>query len=257
MFCMSEVSELFWNASLEEIKQGYVYEESTEQYICLVCGRRFIKGVIYPHESTLYEAEKFAQIHITHEHTSMFDYLIGLDKKLTGLTDHQKTIVHHFYNGLSDSEIVKELDGGSTSTIRNHRFTLREKAKQAKVFLAIMELMEAKTTKTSQFISIPRSAPMVDERYAITEEENRAIIETYFKQGEEGPLSEFPKKEKRKVAILRHIIKRFELNRKYTEREVNQILKTVYPDYVTLRRYLVEYGFMDRYPDCSAYWVKP
>ncbi|WP_286886624.1 DUF2087 domain-containing protein [Aneurinibacillus sp. UBA3580] len=253
---MQEVSELFWNASLEEIKRGYIYEEASEQYICLICGRRFTRGVIYPHENALYDAERFARLHITHEHTSMFDFLIGLDKKLTGLTEHQKTIVRYFYEGLSDNEIVKELDGGSTSTIRNHRFTLREKAKQAKILLAITELVEEKTAKPNKFISIPRSAAMVDERFAITEEENKAILQRYFTQGENGPLSEFPKKEKRKVAILKHIAKRFELNRHYTEKEVNEILKQIYPDYVTIRRYLIEYGFMDRYPDCSAYWVK-
>lgn len=81
-------------------------------------------------------------MHIQNEHTSMFDYLLNMDKKFTGLTDLQKKMVQFFYMGLNDKEIVKELDGGSTSTIRNHRFTLREKMKQAKVFLALMELSE-------------------------------------------------------------------------------------------------------------------
>ncbi|RIJ63707.1 DUF2087 domain-containing protein [Rummeliibacillus sp. POC4] len=27
-------------------------------------------------------------------------------------------------------------------------------------------------------------------------------------------------------------------------------------DYVSLRRYLIEYGFMERTDDCSIYWVK-
>ncbi|MBN6187490.1 DUF2087 domain-containing protein [Aneurinibacillus sp. BA2021] len=254
---MQGVTDLFWNASLPEIKRGYIYEPEAESYTCLICGRRFIQGVIYPHEDTLYDAETFTRLHITHEHGSPFDFLINLDKKLTGLTDHQKTIARYFYEGLSDNDIVKKLDGGSTSTIRNHRFTLREKAKQAKMLLAIMELMEEKTARSQRFISIPRSAAAVDERFAITEEENEAILTTYFKQGPDGPLSEFPKKEKRKVAILKHIAQRFELNRRYTEAEVNRILKEAYPDYVTIRRYLIEYGFMDRTPDCSAYWMKP
>ncbi|MBJ6950597.1 DUF2087 domain-containing protein, partial [Vibrio cholerae] len=29
-----------------------------------------------------------------------------------------------------------------------------------------------------------------------------------------------------------------------------------YPDFVTLRRYLIEYGFLDRTDDGSQYWVK-
>ncbi len=35
---------------------------------------------------------------------------------------------------MSDAEVIERLGGGSASTIRNHRFTLREKEKQAKLF---------------------------------------------------------------------------------------------------------------------------
>ncbi|MEG2739993.1 DUF2087 domain-containing protein, partial [Clostridium sp.] len=30
----------------------------------------------------------------------------------------------------------------------------------------------------------------------------------------------------------------------------------IYEDYATIRRALVEYGFMKRSNDCSSYWVK-
>ncbi len=29
-----------------------------------------------------------------------------------------------------------------------------------------------------------------------------------------------------------------------------------YDDNATIRRYLIEYGFLDRSKDCSKYWVK-
>lgn len=254
---MNEASEHFWNASLDEIKRGYIFQAETERFICLACGKSFVKGVIYPDKGTLYEAEAFAKRHIVKEHGSMFRHLLNLNKKLTGLTDLQKQLLQFFYDGLSDAGIVQALDGGSTSTIRNHRFMLREKQKQAKVFLAIMELLQEKTEKKSAFINVPLSATMLDERYAITVEENEDILKAYFRQGPDGPITGFPKKEKRKVAILRHIVKRFECGRLYTEKEVNEILKTAFDDYVTLRRYLIEYGFMDRKDDGSQYWVKP
>ena len=97
---------------------------------------------------------------------------------------------------------------------------------------------------------------MVDERFAITEQENEEIIKAYFKEGTDSPLSLFPKKEKRKIVILKQLIQRFDPKRKYTEKEVNEILKKAYHDYVTIRRYFIEYGFMDRHPDGSSYWVK-
>ncbi|PFA25186.1 transcriptional regulator [Bacillus cereus] len=253
---MSDISEKFWDASIEELKKGYIFEEDTEEYICLACGEKFIKGIIYQNQNVLYEAEKFVQLHIENEHVSMFEYLLNLDKKFTGLTDLQKKMVQFFYMGLNDKEIVKEMEGGSTSTIRNHRFTLREKMKQAKVFLALMELSEERSKAHPKFLPIHRTATMVDDRYNITEDENDEVLKLHFTEGLDGPLIKFPKKQKRKLIILRHLVKKFDSNKKYTEKEVNQILENVYPDFVTLRRYLIEYGFLDRTADGSKYWVK-
>ncbi|WP_217557434.1 DUF2087 domain-containing protein [Paenibacillus sp. GbtcB18] len=254
---MKDVSELFWNASTDEIKRGYVFSDQEEAYVCLVCGKSFTKGIIYREDETFYEAEKFASRHIAAEHGSMFHYLLNLNKKLTGLTDLQKQLLGFFHDGLSDKDIVGELGGGSTSTIRNHRFTMREREKQARVYLALMGLLDQRpdTGKASSFIAVPKSATVLDERFAITEEENEQFLKLYFPDGVDGPLNKFPKKEKRKIAILRQLAVRFEADRKYTEKEVNEVLKEAWHDYVTIRRYLVEYGFMKRHDDGSAYWI--
>ena len=152
--------------------------------------------------------------------------------------------------------MAKELNAGSISTIRNHRFSLREKQKQAKVFLAIMELLGERLPKKDSFIDIPRNSQKVDDRFAITEQENEKILAAYLKQGPDGPLDIFPTKEKKRVAILRHVIKYFDADKSYHEKEVNAILKPFYHDYVLLRRNLIDYGFLDRTPDGSSYWVK-
>jgi hypothetical protein len=251
-----QVSELFWEVPLDDLKQGFTYVEEAETYVCLACGERYEEGVVYSSDGTLYEARKFSRLHVEKEHSSMFEYLLGLDKKLTGLTDLQKRLLELFHKGLSDNEIVTELDGGSTSTIRNHRFTLRERMKQAKVFLAIMELANERINRQNRLITVHRTPTMLDRRLVITEQENEEILKGCFKEGPDGPLSEFPKKEKRKIVVLRHLARQFEENRQYTEKEVNTLLKARFPDYVTLRRYLIEYGFMDRLPDGSRYWVR-
>jgi len=253
---MSDISELFWQASLEDIKQGYVYHQDTDAFICLVCGKTLVNGIIYPEDGQLYEAKKYVQLHIVKEHRSPFHVLLSLNKKLTGLTDHQKAILELFYEGQSDNDVAKALNTGSTSTIRNHRFSLREKQKQAKIFLAIMELLGERAPKKHMFIDIPRSTRQIDERFAITEQKNQVILTAYLQQGPEGPLASFPRKEKKRVAILRHILTRFSSGKSYTESEVNSILKPFYSDYVLLRRLMIEYGFMDRTQDGSSYWVK-
>lgn len=253
---MNDVSELFWRASVEDIKNGYIYDFLSEQYICLICGKAFTKGIIYPHEDLLLDAERTVKEHITSEHSSTFEYLLNLDKKISGLSDVQRNMLDYFYRGLDDNEIAR-IVGVSSSTIRNHRFTLRQKEKQAKIFIAIMELLEGKKRdKRQAFLPIHKTATMVDDRYTITKEESEKILALYFPEGVNGRLKEFPKKEKRKIVILKNIIRRFDTNKKYTEKEVNEIIEEVYPDYVTIRRYLIEYGFMDRVRDGSQYWVK-
>ncbi|WP_019152548.1 DUF2087 domain-containing protein [Robertmurraya massiliosenegalensis] len=249
-------TELMWSASVETLSKGYVLDKEEDKFICLICGEKFENGVIYPctYNDNYLEAKKAISQHIELAHQSMFSYLLGLDKRFTGLSDIQKEILHHFAQDFSDKEIAQKL-GGSPSTIRNHRFKLKEKEKQAKVFLAIMKLLEQSKVKEQEFISFHKGAKMVDERYAITEEERNKVLTTYFKHGVDGPLDTFPSKEKRKLIILQQILTRFEVTKKYTEKEINDILKTIFHDYVTLRRYLIEYGFMDRDRDGATYWV--
>src|SRR5699024_12469192 len=135
-----ELPHLFWNASLDELKQGYMVGD--DQFTCLLCGENIEKGIIYPFKNHLYEAERYTRIHIEQAHESVFNFLTSMDKKLTGLTDHQKNLLHLFYEGKNDKEVQQELDIGSTSTIRHHRFALKEKEKQAKTFLSIMKLLK-------------------------------------------------------------------------------------------------------------------
>jgi hypothetical protein len=246
--------EIFWNATLEEMKKGYKYLEEVKKFVCLGCYKTFEKGIIYNIDGVLMEAENAMVRHIAKDHGSMFSFLLEMDKKYTGLTDNQKSLLTMFGEGLSDKTIAGEV-GTSVSTIRNQRFSFREKAKQAKIYLALMEILEErmKNQTDEQLIPIHRGATNVDERYAITENEKQDYIGKYFNGSR---LIQFPTRQKRIIVILQHITRNFEENRKYTEKEVNEIQKAIFEDYVTLRRYLIEYGFMDRTQDCHEYWLK-
>ncbi len=260
---MDNLSELFWNSSQAELKKGYIFDQEMEQYTCLICGETYKDGVIYPLGETLYEARKAIQIHITQAHQSVFHFLLSMDKRYTSLTEHQKELLQLFYQGLSDKEIASKF-GGSASTVRNHRFNFREKEKQARILLAIAELLKEGIKSTpshshsdsgEELVNFPRSVKLVDERFAFTREEYERTIEKYFPAGLKGRLNDYPLKEKRRVMILTKLVERFDRNRNYSEREVNEILKEVYPDYAILRRHLIEYGFLARIPDGSTYWV--
>jgi len=252
-----ELNERFWNASLQEWKDGIVYDTEDSCYICLVCGERFEVGEVFrTNEERWFEAKRYAAYHVQQAHGSMLEHLLELDKKLTGLTDLQKSLIRQFAAGMSDKDIVQHSGSGSASTIRNHRFVLKEKTKQAKLLLAIMELMETGAKDAPRFVPVHAGARQVDERYVITEEEYAELLKRYFPHGPNGPLASFPKKEKRKLAVLRHISTSFKRGARYSEKEVNDLLKAYWDDdYVTLRRYLIEYGFLDRMEDGSAYWL--
>jgi len=59
-------------------------------------------------------------------------------------------------------------------------------------------------------------------------------------------LKQIPAQRKKRVIILRHLLTRFTPGQEYGERQVNEILKAANEDYATLRRELVDYGFMTR-----------
>ncbi len=70
---------------------------------------------------------------------------------------------------------------------------------------------------------------------------------------EEGAIKVFPSKEKKKIVLLRKISEHFKVGTQYSEKEVNRILERIYEDHVLLRRYLIEYGFLDRTRNGSIY----
>ncbi len=72
-----------------------------------------------------------------------------------------------------------------------------------------------------------------------------------------GRLTQFPTKEKKWVIILRWLATKFAPGTHYTEKEINAILREIHPDYATIRRDLVEFGFMRRERGGGNYWLAP
>lgn len=96
----------------------------------------------------------------------------------------------------------------------------------------------------------------MDERFYATEEEKLKVLSNYFKNGFDGPLQTFPSKEKRKIIVIQHILKRFDQNKQYSEKEINETIKEVYHDFATIRRCMIDYGFLQRSKDGRIYWMK-
>lgn len=235
-----------YDASIDQIIAGYKYEN--EAYACLSCGKQFEEGEIFKIGERFFQAGRAAQMHVEVEHPDRFHKLIN---EYLSLTDNQKELFLMFHNGMSDNEIAKK-HNVSASTVRHQKFIFREKAKAAKLYSAAWDMAD----RRMGLLPVHKGATMVDERYVITEEECSKILVNVFETLEPLKLKIFSAKEKKKIVILRRISEQFESGRKYMEKEVNEILKAIYDDYATLRRYLIEYGFMERTSDCRTYWKK-
>lgn len=157
---------------LHEIKNGYT-KDANNRYHCHFCDAVFEDGEIFPIDGHFYRAEKAVQKHIQKEHGSVFEQLMQLDKKTSGLTDVQKHLLQYIHEGKSDKEIAS-LTNTSASTVRHQRFVFREKARQAKMFLALYELtMERMNDNLSE---VQEHTMQADEHYAADEEVEESTL---------------------------------------------------------------------------------
>ena len=74
-------------------------------------------------------------------------------------------------------------------------------------------------------------------------QEDDAVIRAFF---DGARLRQIPASRKKRVIVLRRLLERFEPDRTYAEQEVNEMLREAHDDVATLRRELVDYGFMVR-----------
>jgi hypothetical protein len=70
-----------------------------------------------------------------------------------------------------------------------------------------------------------------------------ASLDRFVKQGK---LITYPKAPKDQLLVLNHIIELFEYGCPYPEKEVNEKIQTIHPDYASMRRYLFDGGFFSR-----------
>lgn len=84
--------------------------------------------------------------------------------------------------------------------------------------------------------------------------EDKKVLKEYTRSGK---LIQVPSKQKKWLVLLRWLATRFEPDTHYTEKQVNAILTQVHEDYATIRRDLVDYGFLRRERGGGDYWLAP
>lgn len=81
---------------------------------------------------------------------------------------------------------------------------------------------------------------------------DRKVIADFSKP--DGSLKEIPAQRKKLEIILRHVVQIFKPGVRYSEKQVNEMLKKFHDDTATLRRELVGYRLMQRQGGGGEYW---
>src|SRR3954454_25268121 len=92
----------------------------------------------------------------------------------------------------------------------------------------------------------PRDAP---DDVGDVDRETASVLRTFLRGGR---LTQIPMQHSKRLIVLDHICRVFEIGTRYSEREVNTYLRAFHPDTAALRRYLVDDGFLTR--DSNVSW---
>ncbi len=81
-------------------------------------------------------------------------------------------------------------------------------------------------------------------------------LDNYFDSN--GKLLQYPSKRPMRIIVLIKIVEQMEANRKYTEKEVNEIIRLniSFSDVELIRREMYQYKLLGRLRDGSEYWVE-
>jgi hypothetical protein len=76
-----------------------------------------------------------------------------------------------------------------------------------------------------------------------------AVLRAFLR---DGRLVSIPSTRSKRLVVLDHVCKVFEVGVRYPEREVDVLVRAFHDDYAALRRYLVDEGFLTR--EAGVYW---
>lgn len=242
------------NLTLTEIEQGW--HQTATAYVCNYCDATFATTQVFAVSDQFFPADQMIRQHLHREHPDALALLINDNSKYNTLTLKQRALLLAFSGGDKDAEIARQ-NGVAAATVRHQKFTFREKAKQAKLYLAIYNRIFNQPALDDPFITLPDQAGQEDDRFAITTSEYQELVAKYFVSTTPLQLKHWPKHQKAILAVLKRVTSTLPFDQHFTEVQLTQHLRPIYADFPLLRRYLVDYGFLMRTADGTDYWRNP
>ena len=159
-------------------------------------------------------------------------------------------LIGHLANGERSVGELAQLLNLKEPTVSHHLAELKELGlveARAEGNLRIYRLnTRVLETLSKDIFAQPNLAALVP-RSELSEDER--ILRTWVKNGR---LVDIPAQEKKKQVVIHWLAEQIDPERRWTEREFNQWLAQFNEDYATLRRYLVDGGYMAR--ENGIYW---
>jgi predicted transcriptional regulator len=144
-------------------------------------------------------------------------------EELASILDLKEPTVSHHLSKLKELQLLQMRVEGNT---HYYQLDLDALGKMQKTMLTTIQV-----------------APPVDEN--IWESK---VLNSFIKA---NCITEIPTSRKKRLIVLKWLIKKFELDKSYTEQELNELVKPIHADTATLRRELVGYNMLQR--DNSIY----
>ena len=141
------------------------------------------------------------------------------------------------------------------STVSHHLSKLSEVglvSARADSYYNVYQLEEEKLQQTRLLFSQQDLAAVIED--VDIDAYDRKVVEDYSLP--DGRLKTIPSQRKKLEAILRYVVKSFEPDVQYSEKQVNEILSHFHEDTASLRRELVGNDLLNRTSDGETYWVE-
>ena len=151
-------------------------------------------------------------------------------------------------------EMLAELVGVKPATVSHHLAKLAEAGLvsarmdgHAKLYTLRLDALHAMASRMLAPGTLPAAAAPDLDAF------DRKVLADFMRP--DGSLKQIPVQQKKLQAVLRHMVKEFEPERRYPEKQVNALLSRYHADTASLRRALIEYRLMQRAG--GVYWRTP
>jgi predicted transcriptional regulator len=185
------------------------------------------------------------------------------------MTDHSQELLT-FFKAMSDANRLKIIGllaqksftveqlaamlGLGESTVSHHLSKLSEAGlvtATAQSYYNNYHLEYERIQEAAQLLLSPETLPAMVTNVDANAFE-RKVVSDYLLPN--GRLKTIPSQRKKLLAVLHHLVQNFQQGKRYTEKEVNQILGRFHEDTASLRRELIGYRLMARESDGGSYW---